>query len=386
MSTDDELPDLDWAPRSQVRTDTEGTHVPQPGSWRSPGVADGRLYDPGRDVEHPGSEVYFPPVPNGLDYLLSVVEHLEAGTERVSARDLKYAVLHLAAGTEVLLKARLQLEHWSLVFSDPAKAKRAELENGSLLSCGPDDTVQRLQDIAELHITDKDRKALSRLAKDRNALQHYGLFGQSANARAVESRAAEVLDFLIRFVDEDLLPALPPVEAEAAQTDLERIRGGLTEIEGFVKKRMQRLGAELEALRHRTLQCPDCRQWALVVEPTQEQGAARACRCRFCGMARDAEEVALVYGVEILGRDPGMADMITGLTATDLCPHCELESLVEGVVFATAPDAPMSFCFQCTRMQPALVPCPGCVSLFRPAEGITSCESCAAAGPPHRAP
>ncbi|MFJ5534146.1 hypothetical protein [Streptomyces sp. NPDC093261] len=116
---------------SDVWTDQFGVHVAVPGSRRRPGVPEARTYDPGREVEHPGSEVYFPPVRNGLDYLVSVVEHLEAGTERVSARDLKYAVLHLAAGAEVLLKARLQLEHWSLVFSDPAKARRSELEDGS---------------------------------------------------------------------------------------------------------------------------------------------------------------------------------------------------------------------------------------------------------------
>jgi transcription elongation factor Elf1 len=202
----------------------------------------------------------------------------------------------------------------------------------------------------------------------------------------VESRAAEVLDFLIRFVDEDLLPALPPEEAEAAQTDLERIRGGLAEIEGFVKQRMQRLRAELETLRDRTLQCPDCRQWALVVEPAQAQGAARASRCRFCGMSHDAEEVALVYGVEILGRDPGMPDMLTGLTATDHCPYCEVESLVDGVRFAADPDTPLAFCFQCTRSQSALAVCPGCGHSFRPADGATSCENCTAASAPPQAP
>lgn len=118
-ATDDELPDLDWEPRSEVPSERDGTHVPQLGNWRRSGVLDGQLYGPARKVEHPGSEVFFPPVPNGLDYLVSVVEHLESGDERVSARDLKYAVLHLAAGAEVLLKAWLPLEHWSLVFKDP---------------------------------------------------------------------------------------------------------------------------------------------------------------------------------------------------------------------------------------------------------------------------
>ncbi|MGV9567103.1 hypothetical protein [Streptomyces sp. NPDC003480] len=151
---------------SDVWIDQFGVHVAVPGSRRRPGVPEARTYDPGREVEHPGSEVYFPPVRNGLDYLVSVVEHLEAGTERVSARDLKHAVLHLAAGAEVLLKARLQLEHWSLVFSDPAKARRSELEDGSLTSCGPDETVQGLQNLAGVTITGNDRKALSTLAKD----------------------------------------------------------------------------------------------------------------------------------------------------------------------------------------------------------------------------
>jgi hypothetical protein len=41
---------------------------------------------------------------------------------RESSRDIKYAVLHLQAAAEVLLKARLFREHWDLVFNDPGKA------------------------------------------------------------------------------------------------------------------------------------------------------------------------------------------------------------------------------------------------------------------------
>jgi hypothetical protein len=51
--------------------------------------------------------VDFPPVTNGMDYLCSVVEHL---TGNPQPRDLKYAVLHLQAAAEVLLKARLARE------------------------------------------------------------------------------------------------------------------------------------------------------------------------------------------------------------------------------------------------------------------------------------
>ncbi|MFC4464645.1 hypothetical protein ACFPH6_08760 [Streptomyces xiangluensis] len=369
-ATDDELPDWDQVFRSEVRAEGEGTHVPQPGSWRRPGVADGQLYDPGREVEHPGSEVFFPPVPNGLDYLVSVVEHLETGDERVSARDLKYAVLHLAAGAEVLLKARLQLEHWSLVFKDPGQAKRSELEDGTLKSCGPDETVQRLKGIAGTPISGKDTSALSKLAKHRNALQHYGLIGPAANARAVESQAAEVLDFLIRFLDEELLPALPVPEAKRTETDMERIRGGLSRIQGFVKKRMQRIRAVLEPLRDRTVQCPDCDQWALVAEPD-----AGRVTCRFCGTSQPTHDGALMYAVFVLGRDPGSPDLF-GIMAVESCPDCDEESLVVGAKTAAAPEEAVFFCFSCARVAPGMAHCSRCYVPFRPLEDETACSNC----------
>lgn len=50
-----------------------------------------------RPLAAPGSFLKIAPVANGLDYLVSVVDHLEpnAEGEPPSARDLKYAVLHL---------------------------------------------------------------------------------------------------------------------------------------------------------------------------------------------------------------------------------------------------------------------------------------------------
>ena len=73
------------------------------------------------------------PLENGLDYLRSVVDAL-AGDP--TTRDLKYAVLHLAAGIEVLAKYRLHCEHWTLVVSklDDPKIDRAAFERGDFTS------------------------------------------------------------------------------------------------------------------------------------------------------------------------------------------------------------------------------------------------------------
>ncbi|MEU3664491.1 hypothetical protein AB0E77_32860 [Streptomyces sp. NPDC032940] len=329
-----------------VMIDVHGAHVAGPGSLRQPGVMQQRVYDPGRTVEHPGSEVHFPPINNGLDYLISVVEHLEAGDERVSARDLKYAVLHLAAGAEVLLKARLQHEHWSLVFKDPARALRDELVKGTLLSCSPEETVTRLRNIARVPIDAGDAAALKKLAEHRNALQHYGLIGESANARAVESKAAEVLDFLIRFLDEQLLPTLGRDAREALDVDMERIRGGLLQIRSFVKKRLQRLQGVLSEHRELTVECSNCGQWTHLVRPDPDERALLVSSCLLCGAQMLSDSAAVCYAATILGLDPWPLD--GSAPATEKCPACGgSDTLVRGVRTLADPERPVAFCFQC---------------------------------------
>ncbi|MGW4824072.1 hypothetical protein ACWEP4_35310 [Streptomyces sp. NPDC004227] len=70
----------------------------------------------------------FTPVRNGMDYLAKAVDDLTGGASPPSERDLKYAVLHRQAATEVLLKARLLGEHWSLVYKDPGIANLEDFQ------------------------------------------------------------------------------------------------------------------------------------------------------------------------------------------------------------------------------------------------------------------
>ncbi|MFC9961923.1 hypothetical protein ACFVIB_31720 [Streptomyces nigra] len=166
-------------------------------------------------------EMDFTLVRNGMDYLTSAVLYLtgkiqvplEARTLWPEAakhpqfsqpaplwtsdRHLKYGVLYLHAAVEVLLKARLVREHWSLVFRDLSNAKRPAYESGDFDSCSTTAALDRLANIVGVPITAKERTAISNLSKTRNALMH---FGHKANAYAVEARTAEVLSFLIDFV------------------------------------------------------------------------------------------------------------------------------------------------------------------------------------------
>ena len=288
----------------------------------------------------PRPNVHYPPIPNGLDYLLSVVDHL-AGEP--GPRDLKYAVLHLQAATEVLLKARLQQEHWSLVLKDPGRADRAKFDKGDFETCGTVDAVKRLRNIVGVDISPKSESAVSELATTRNALQHYGL---TASTYAVESRAATVLDFLLDFVNKHLLPELDDEHEAETEKAMDEIAGRLDDIKSFIKTRMDRLRPELQPHANHTVACPTCRKLALVLGTTDDPR-----HCRFCDSPwSDNHVLALVYVESILGEDP-LSDMDQdGIPHTPQvlnCPACGALTLVTGALTAAAPTTPRALCFAC---------------------------------------
>jgi hypothetical protein len=309
-----------------------------------------------RRVELAG-DPHFPPVENGLDYLVSVVEHLESPDGEVSARNLKYAVLHLAAGAEVLLKARLQYEHWSLVFAHPGTATRQALADGSLSSCTPDETRQRLTNILGINFSARETKALSELARARNALQHYGLVGERADAHFVEATTAQVLNFLIGFLDVHLLPELSTQERDEAEIAMERIRGGLHMIQSYAAERMRDLAPKLGPVRARTVRCPDCFQWALSPAPGGDDGCTMI--CHFCGRAMAPDEAALGYTFYVVKRGQSMWDADESWVPGH-CPDCRKQCLVEEAATVAAPDTAVDFCFNCAT----------------PIEGHTRCQRC----------
>ncbi|MEW5626557.1 hypothetical protein AB1388_08310 [Streptomyces hydrogenans] len=307
-------------------------------------------------------EVDFPPVQNGVDYLLSVVDHLTAA-EQPGPRDLKYAVLHLQAAAEVLLKARLHLEHWSLVFKEPGQATRKKFEAGDFDSCTTAGAIARLIDIADVAVDDKAAKSLAILSRWRNALQHYGL---KANARAVDTRAAQVLDFLIAFVHNELLPALPGEEKEAVRRDLDVVGDRVRTIKSFINARLKRLTDELKDVQHRTLDCCFCGESTLVVGESPKPLSCRFCHTTWDDPNHALTEYVMAYDVNMDGN-------------VQHCPNCsEYALLVDGARVVQAPEQRRSLCFACGSDFDTLAECSDCLNTYIPAseDDLGLCEDC----------
>lgn len=317
-------------------------------------------------------ELRFPPVENGLDYLVDVTNRLatEPGVDP-SPRDLKYAVRSLQDATETLLKARLQHEHWALVVAKPDGATRAAFARGDFLSCTLAEAMGRLQKIAEVKLPPKGVAAVKRLARDRNALAHWGL---TASAAAIEARAAAVLDFLLVFLDAELLPGLDAAETAAAETTMNVVRSQLRGITAYVDKRTKDIRAGLAPLTAVTVECPECAQPALVAGDGQPA-------CRFCLLAwQDLAGAALDYAWIVRGQTPD--DRVDGLRPVQVCPTCEEEALVlEAATVAAAPDT-VRLCLGCgtDHTDTELHACEGSCGLLLPADFPSSvCDNCTAA-------
>ena len=80
---------------------------------------------------------------NGLDFIASGLKHIASP---VSKFDLKYAVLHLSAGIELVLKDRLMREDWKQIFVKPEDATQEKLKSGNFKSVNLYQCLERLEE------------------------------------------------------------------------------------------------------------------------------------------------------------------------------------------------------------------------------------------------
>ncbi|MFD4763255.1 hypothetical protein ACFWOJ_31705 [Streptomyces sp. NPDC058439] len=214
----------------------------------------------------------FPPVINGLDFLESTVELL---TERAtpSPRNQKYAIVHLAAAFEVVLKARLEIEQPALTWVKPEEFNEVKHSIGDFNSVKWDGTLKLVRKHCAPETKLIDKLQIKALVDMRNRIAHFGFAEETA---AVEVVTTPVLDFLVTFVHDDLLPLVSEGQVTRAEEILERIRPGLGKIKALVDQRLKP-ARELQA-----------------------KHLAHIIRCRICAS----------YSVPILGGDATIACVV----------------------------------------------------------------------------
>lgn len=85
----------------------------------------------------------------------------------------KYSVIHFCASVEMLLKARLMKEHWSLIVAKPDQANLAKFMAGDFISVTLEDCRVRIRDVAGEDIGDAAYGSFRALANHRNKMVHF---------------------------------------------------------------------------------------------------------------------------------------------------------------------------------------------------------------------
>lgn len=236
----------------------------------------------GKAMKPTPDEFHLTLLQNGLDFIGSGLQQV-AGEESPTA--VKYAVLHIAGGIELIFKERLRQCDWRLLFQNPDKADQRKFDSGDFFSCGWDACLKRLEEHGAIELDEADLRSLNVLFQRRNRLQHFRLTDSREALKSVVIRAMNVvLDFLGKNFE---LDELEPQE----EALLEEIRIQIRQLEAFREHRRRELEVTLADGETR-IECPACGESFLC--PDWEV------RCDFCFYAANCKEAAERYINDVL--------------------------------------------------------------------------------------
>ena len=276
---------------------------------------------------------------NALDFLLSAAEAVRRDEGH---RSLKEAVLHLANGIELMVKARLAREHWSLIFSNTNSASFDELAKADFASVDFPTARKRLEQIVGVSINKSVGSHIDNLRKLRNQLTHFSATLDSARTKSL---AAKSMAFCVEFCEQQEM--LTP-DAESKLSDIHII---LTEFQEFVDDRMAAILGEWDGAF--IWECPECWQSALVIDGGEQD-------CKFCRHQADPYE---------------LADSNSEGYSVEACPECGEEAIA--LIFDSN-GGRRWVCFSCGQSSERYDHCMRCnrIEYFSDDDDVKICESC----------
>lgn len=264
-----------------------------------------------------------------------------------SPPDVKDAALHLFSAIEVLIKARLIREHWTLAASKLEGATVAKYENGELVTVDSKSAIKRLKDVLGIDISPKHERDVEAVRALRNRVAHFAMVG--VTPASVAPDLARGFNFAWWFLGNHIRPGAPRTEVAEIDKTIEEVTAAVAGISGLVTERMNALDPELAAAAW-VLNCPRCLQPALC------QGEDGLPGCKFCFWVSAGAEGADAYVQESLGLHAYFVIKDGGEWPVVECPECSAEALVEGVnvVRSASPGRvgdDFRLCFSCGDLQ-----------------------------------
>ena len=241
---------------------------------------------------------------NGLDFIKRSLIEMQDENET----SIKYAVLHLSAGLELILKSRLQKEHWSFLFEDINKASYQNYVSGNFKSISFDNLLSRLMNVCQIEISQGTKKRFQDLKASRNKIEHYHM---DIHKAALESTAYKVLSFLIPFIHKE--------ELVSRDNDLLiYINEQLLQMDNYLSQRKREVSAAIKGLPDSVnfLDCPHCMQKDTL---RLDKAYCYFCNTQFRNLA-----------VELIPKfiDDEHVFQYREFDSIEFCPYCRSETMI----------------------------------------------------------
>jgi len=258
-------------------------------------------------------EIRFNLIDNALDF----IEHSLEIIHTQQKDRLKYSVLHLSAGVELIMKVRLEHEHWSLLFQKLDTADYSMLEKGDFISVDSDTSIKRLEKVCRIQVDPQFITTIKKLRKLRNQIEHFSFVVREEQVKAIIVRT---LYSLLNFIDDEISKTYI---SEEVKKKLEEIKTAAHEIEEFLKEKYNNIKKNIKIIEENgslIFKCPNCSYKSVVVDDGVE--------CYVCETESDSEEFAENYVEEIMLISKYECGTDGGDFPVYYCPDCGNESFV----------------------------------------------------------
>lgn len=321
---------------------------------------------------------------NAFDALKRAVEEL--------AESPKDASIHWCSGLELLMKARLAHEHWSLVEKNPGTSPIGKVMAGEFTSVGYSEAIDRLANVAGTRWSKDDRKTLKSVSDHRNKVIHFYHpgFDDDKLREQVALDQCRAWTLFERLLEKEWSVAFPHLGDV-----LQDMHFGLLDTRSYLTARFEHLKPQIDAARLRGTKidaCYSCHFEAVLCEENEFQTVLTT--CRVCSALYHYLRFTCPHCQASLRLEPEVSTACVSCKATfaiaDLCGQLGLEVVPAGNCWkcwdwddSTAHftrDRSKIFCVGCLETFSTVVgACGRCGALFAGADpdlSVYSCPSC----------
>lgn len=299
---------------------------------------------------------------NGLDFIVDALEKLviiASDNATNSKRLIKYALLHLSSGIELVLKWHLFQVHWTYIFEDMNKASIKKLNSGDFISVSFNTAVERLGTMCDTTFSKSTIEEFRKLRVSRNQAEHFYPKGELP---ATEASVRRCVPHITNFLSSNSASlSTTSYEVFDLLTSVSALMVQINEDFDVRLKYAKFLAKKYAESGYTVTECPLCREQSLLVD-----GGSKCLLCRYIA---SGEEAAIEYTETVLG-----IVEVWEYPVIHECPECFLNSLVINI------ESEHVICFSCglTEPLPSIQFCSECGKPYKGVQvrGISLCAPC----------